>query len=193
MGKIFVEEDEEIVYRITKGDESAFDLFYERHWKFVFNAAFKRVEDREAAQDITQEVFCQFWQQHQSDKVPVIGNVRAYLYGTVRNQVFKWIDREKKYVSISETLDELLERSGEPDAAMLFDELFSTYRKVVERLSPQQRLIFNLRYEEGKTSQEIAEELKLSDKTVRNQLGRALGKVKAVFMSGWFFLVSFIW
>lgn len=191
MGRMFVEEDVDNSYRIAQGDESAFDAFYKKHWQFVYDSAFKRLDDREAAQDITQEVFSQFWQQHQANRVREIENMRAYLFVAVRNQVLKWIERERKYIPISDSLSQLQTHAGGPDSAMLFNELYTAYHKVVELLSPQQRLIFKLRYDEGLSSHEIADELQISDKTVRNQLGRALGKVKAVFFC-WYLLMTLL-
>ena len=52
-------------------------------------------------------------------------------------------------------------------------------RRVVEALSPQQRVMWGLRFDEGWTVPEIAESLSLSPETVKTQLGRALQSVQA--------------
>lgn len=179
MGQISYAEDCDLLVRIAQGDTAAFGTFYERYWKFVFNAAFKRLGNAEASRDISQEVFSQIWLRLQSEPAPVIDDLRAYLYVAVRNHVFKWMEKERRFVPVSDVLV-MLERQGDAaDAGLLFEELLAAYRQVIERLPEQQRLIFRLRYEEGMSSSEIADQLNLSEKTVRNQLGRAASKMKA--------------
>lgn len=178
MGEISRAEDSDLMERMAQGDATAFSTFYERYWKWIFNAAYKRLENAEAAKDISQEVFSQLWLQLQSEDAPVIENLRAYLYVVVRNHVFRWMEKERKFVPVSDVLDLLDQHGDAADAGILFDELLDSYRQLIESLSPQQRLIFQLRYDEGLTSREIAGQLQVSEKTVRNQLGRALGKVK---------------
>lgn len=132
----------------------------------------------EAAKDISQEVFSQLWLYLQSGQAPVIGNPQAYLYIAVRNHVFKHMERERRFVPISDVFGMLQRQDDATDAGLLFDELLMAYHRFIEQLPPQQRVIFRLRYDEGMTSNEIADQLQLSEKTVRNQLGRALGKMK---------------
>ena len=47
--------DTELLLRLGNGDKHAFDILYNRYWKQVFNAAYKRLGDREQAQDIAQD------------------------------------------------------------------------------------------------------------------------------------------
>ncbi|GAA4435577.1 RNA polymerase sigma-70 factor [Ravibacter arvi] len=179
MGRLSYADDQELLARIGRGDAAAFDVFYERYWKFVFNAAYKRLSDREAAGDISQEVFSQLWTYLHSGEAPVIDNVPGYLYVAVRNHVFKWMEKEKRFVPIPEVLEKLEGHDNRADAGLLFEELLAAYRGLVAGLPEQQRLIFQLRYDEGMSSGEIASQLHLSEKTVRNQIGRALGKMKS--------------
>lgn len=58
------------------GARHAFDILYNRYWKLVFNTAFKRLNDMERAQDITQDVFVQLWT---SGTTTSIKNLPAYL------------------------------------------------------------------------------------------------------------------
>ncbi len=190
MGQISYAEDRDLLVRIAQGDTAAFDTFYERYWKFVFNAAFKRLGNVEASKDISQEVFSQLWLRLQSEPAPVVEDLRAYLYVAVRNHVFKWMEKERRFVPVSDVLV-MLERQGDAtDAGLLFEELLVAYRQVIERLPHQQRLIFRLRYDEGMSSSEIADHLSLSEKTVRNQLGRAVSKMKARIVCWLVFLIA---
>lgn len=190
MGQISYAEDRDLLVRIAQGDTEAFDAFYERYWKFVFNAAFKRLGNIEASKDISQEVFSQLWLRLQSEPAPIVNDLSAYLYVAVRNHVFKWMERERRFVPVSDVLVMLEQQSDAADAGLLFEELLIAYRQVVEQMPHQQRLIFRLRYEEGMSSSEIAGHLSLSEKTVRNQLGRAVSKMKARIVCWLVFLIA---
>jgi RNA polymerase sigma factor (sigma-70 family) len=178
MGRLSHADDQDLVLRISQGDTIAFDVFYARYWKLVYNAAYKRLNDHEAARDISQEVFSQLWVYLQSETTPLIENVPGYIYVTVRNHVFKWMEKEKRFVPMPESLKNSEGHTIRADADLLFDELLDSYQELVRELPEQQRLIYQLRFDEGMTSNEIADHLQLSEKTVRNQIGRALGKVK---------------
>ena len=192
MGQISYAEDRDLLASIAQGDTGAFDIFYERYWKFVFNAAYKRLGNVEASKDISQEVFSQLWLRLQSGQAPVVEDLRSYLYVAVRNHVFKWMEKERRFVPVSDVLF-MLEREGDTtDAGLLFEELLAAYSKVMERLPHQQRRIFQLRYDEGMSSSEIAEHLGLSEKTVRNQLGRAVGKMKTGIVCWLVFLLAVV-
>ena len=145
MGEISRAEDSDLLERMAQGDSAAFNAFYEQNWKWVFNSAYKRLENAEVAKDISQEVFSQLWLQLQSDNAPAIENLRAYLYVVVRNHVFKWMEKERKFVPLSEVLEILDGQSDAADAGILFEELLDSYRQLIESLSPQQQLVFQLR------------------------------------------------
>ncbi len=190
MGQISHAEDRDLLVRIAQGDTAAFDTFYERYWKLVFNAAFKRLGNIDASKDISQEVFSQIWLRLQSEPAPVVDDLRAYLYVAVRNNVFKWMEKERRFVPVSDVLVMLEKHGDATDAELLFEELLMAYRQVIAQMPQQQRLIFQLRYDEGMSSSEIARHLRLSEKTVRNQLGRAMSKMKARIVCWLIFLLA---
>ncbi|MBM4387619.1 MAG: sigma-70 family RNA polymerase sigma factor, partial [Deltaproteobacteria bacterium] len=49
--------DEELFGRYIDGEDAAFDAIVERHGSFVLNYLWRYLGDREAAEDLTQEVF----------------------------------------------------------------------------------------------------------------------------------------
>ena len=53
--------DADLLFDLSKGDRVAFDILYNRYWKKVFNLAYKRVNDREIAEDIAQDIIVQLW------------------------------------------------------------------------------------------------------------------------------------
>lgn len=185
MREISATEDSLLMLQIREGNRDAFDTLYRKHWKAVYNAAYKRLGNYDQAKDIAQDVFIQFWTQQTSrSSAHPIDNVSAYLYVAVRNQVLKWMEREKKFVPIPELLLHLESRRDHADAQVRYNELRAAFDNVVNQFPQQQQVIFRMRYDYDLSSDEIADKLNVSPKTVRNQLGRAMSKLKtALFIA----------
>lgn len=175
-----IADDAKLLLLLSGGSKPAFDVLYNKYWKQVYNTAYKRLNDAERAQDIAQDVFVQLWVR--GSKSP-IDNLPAYLLVAARNGVFKHMEKEARYAALPDGAEELESPLGRADANMLHDEFLKAFNELIGTLPPQQQMIFNLRFNEGFTSQQIADELQISPKTVRNQMGRALTTLrKSLFL-----------
>ena len=155
--------------RLGKTLENIFHQFYSP----LCNYASKIVNDDFVAEDIVQSLFIQL---HEKNKWNKIANIEGYLLRSVR---FKCIDylrkvTRAKFVAIDELSDltvgspyEITEEDIEP--------LFHYY---AAKLPPKTREVFLLSRVSRLTYKEIADELNISVKTVENQMGRALKKMK---------------
>lgn len=180
-------EDSELLIELSNGNREAFDVLYHRYWKIVFDAAYKRVDNIDDAKDIAQEVFVQLWQRR--TKTP-IKQLSSYLFVAARNGVFKHFEHGNKFVGDAQAAYE----QHEPilaDQHLLYKEFVQNFAKLIDALPPQQQQIFRMRFEQDMTSQQIADKLNLSPKTVRNLLGRSLAKLKSscfiIFMLACYF------
>jgi RNA polymerase sigma-70 factor (ECF subfamily) len=171
--------DDELLLQLSEGSKPAFDILYNRYWRLVFNTAFKRLNDMERSQDIAQDVFVQLW--IRGTKTP-IENLPAYLNVAARNGVFKHLEKEGRYVALPDTVGELEGTQGDADAKILHKEFLQAFHQLIDSLPAQQRIIFKMRFEEDLSSQEIANRLQISPKTVRNQLGKALNTLRTSLM-----------
>jgi RNA polymerase sigma-70 factor (ECF subfamily) len=145
----------------------------------VYNAAYKRLNNHDNAKDIAQDVFTQLWiSLAVKESSSPIENLAGYLYTAVRNNVLKSIEKDKKFIAVPDLLLNLESFRDHADAEILYHELERSYKAVIDKMPQQQRVIFKMRYEDELTSDAIANELQISPKTVRNQLGKALIKLK---------------
>ena len=53
---------EDLMARIAKGDEEAFEILVNRHQTSVLNLIYRFIGDRTQAKDLAQEVFLRVWQ-----------------------------------------------------------------------------------------------------------------------------------
>jgi len=173
-------DDNELLLLLGNGDRSAFDALYTKYWKKVFNSAYKRLKDEGIAKDVTQDVFIQLWTRKSTSPIE---NISAYLAVSARNSVFKHLEKASKYTSLADCGIEPESNFGQADGILIHAEFLKGFEEILKTLTPQQQMIFNMKFNEGLSSQQIADELQISVKTVRNQMGRALQTIReAMFM-----------
>lgn len=151
----------------------SFEKMYKAHYKALRNAAENIIRDPEGAHDIVQEVFLKLWPKR--NDLSVILNQKAYLFRSVINASISYLESNKKKVRMG---DLKFEAQGSADTDLMRKELMDKIQIALDTLPPKCKAIFVLsRFEEMKNKQ-IAEVLGLSLKTVENQMGIALKKMK---------------
>ncbi|MGF1923499.1 MAG: RNA polymerase sigma factor, partial [Bacteroidia bacterium] len=140
-----------------------------------YNAAYKRLKDADYAKDITQDIFLQIWHRR---KEMNIEHFAPYLFTAVRNNVFKWIQKEQKFTPIPELLAHLSHAKDQADAELLRKEFMLKYEALVNTLTPAQQEIFRMRFHDDLSTKEIAEKLNITRKTVQNQLGKSVTQLR---------------
>lgn len=168
-------EDKLLLEQLRDGNTFAYRVLYQKYWEQTYNNIYKRLKDQEQAEDLTQDVFMQLWVKRED---VLIENLPAYLYVTARNSVYKQMGKQSMFVPIDELLQNLAKAENQTDARLLRDEFMKAYDALISTLPLAQQTIFRMRYNDGMSPDEIADALDLSPKTVRNQLGKALVKVK---------------
>ncbi|WP_431200592.1 RNA polymerase sigma factor [Mucilaginibacter sp. P25] len=118
------DDDAKLLKLISEGSKPAFDVLYTKYWKQVYNAAYKRVNDIERAQDIAQDVFVQLWVRTSTSPIE---NLPAYLLVAARNGVFKYMEKESRYAALPDTVHEIESHLGRADANVLHDEIFESF------------------------------------------------------------------
>lgn len=170
--------DQTILEALSTGCKNAFNSLYDQHWDIVFSTVYKLSGDKELAKDITQEVFMSIWER--KEKL-IIRNIQAYLKMSARNQFLNSIKREKRYCSIPNLIIETEKSDSFSDHKVLVDELKDAYESVISQLTSSQQIIYKMRYQEGMATQQIAEKLNVSQKTIQNQLSRSLVRLRKSF------------
>ena len=172
------ESDLLLLQQIKANNMLAFDALYEKYWEQVYNAALKRSKDADYAKDLTQDIFLRIWDKRAEIQ---IDHLAPYLFTAVRNNVFKWIEKEQKFTPIPELLAQLAQDKNEADAEMLRKEFMRKYEALVDTLTPAQQQIFRMRFNEDLSTKEIAERLNISRKTVQNQLAKSVLQLRTSF------------
>lgn len=173
-----------MLLRLRIGDEGAFAVIYERYWGVLYAHALKMLADADAAMDVVQDIFADLWAQ--AAALQVHTTLQGYLYTAVRNKALNAIKRSahrERY--IASIMDFAAEGNHTTDEQVNYNELVRRLEQGVADLPPQMRRIFELSRFEGQSHAEIADQLAISDKTVKKTIGRVLkilrGKLTALF------------
>lgn len=155
---------------------SDFESLFRQHHKGLCDLAFNIVRDAEAAKDIVQEVFFKLWKNRQ--QVNFENQIKHYLFKATAHTSLNYLRFNKKLVSLDNgtPLQDLVAATGKEEA--LYEELELRVRQAIEKLPPKCKAIYILSRHEGMKYSEIAEVLQISHKTVENQMGIALHKLR---------------
>jgi RNA polymerase sigma-70 factor (ECF subfamily) len=167
--------DSLLLQQVEQGNSHAFNVLYEKYWELAFTNAYKRLKDYDQAQDIVQEIFTHIWLKRETLH---IDNLPAYLNISVRNQVFKLVEKQKLIHPFFSVLETMSATSFQADADLLWREFFKSYEALLATLPAKRQLIFRLRFQEDVPTKDIAVQLGLSRKTVQNQLSKAIEQLQ---------------
>jgi RNA polymerase sigma-70 factor (ECF subfamily) len=168
-------DDPQLLEEMSSGSTIAFDAIYGKYWALVYTAAYKRLQDESAAKDITQDIFLQLWLRRQELS---IGNLKAYLLTATRNNVLKRMEKYNRLVAVPELILQLKAAQTGADAALMEKEFMRLYETMIQSLTPSQQQIFHMRFRDDLSTDQIAEQLNITRKTVQNQLGKSINQLR---------------
>ncbi len=169
--------DPVLIGRLRQGDERAFEsIFFLLHER-VYRFALTYTKDEELSKEITQEAFIQLWVNR--DKLSVTLPLYPYLFTHVRRLT---IDAFRKSTVIRRFNREWLVHAepltNQTEDTVYANEFTRITDDLINKLPPQQRLIFQMSRSHGFSYEEIAEKLNISKNTVKYHLVTALKALK---------------
>ncbi len=170
--------DEKILLnKFAKGDESAFEQIFLLYYQPLVVFANKLVYDLDMAKDLVQAVIVHFYEKR--EEIQIHTSLKAHLYQSVRNKCLNYLKREQTIRNHHSSLFiESKEAEGVFYDIMEETELENRIFQVIKSLPNQCQKIFEMSRFQGKTNQEIAEELSISKRTVETQISNALKKMR---------------
>ncbi|OKS88776.1 RNA polymerase sigma factor [Mucilaginibacter polytrichastri] len=79
--------DFELIALIKKDDSNAYKEIYYRYTGILYTHAYSKLQDREEAKDVVQDVFSYLWSRRATIEFQI--NVSGYLYQSLRNKILK--------------------------------------------------------------------------------------------------------
>lgn len=175
--------DGELVDRLRKGDEQAFELLYQRYFKRIYHFVEKRLRIRADAEETTQEVFINVFSSIDSYRGEA--PVAAWIFGITRRVIAARFKR-KRHTMLPLADDETetgslaaqlasanAGRNPSPLEAYECQERVLRMTSTLERkLTPEQRLLFRLHHLDEQPISEIARALDKTEDAIKSNLYR---------------------
>lgn len=182
--------DAELIREAQRGDRAAFEQLVRQYDQAVLRLALHLTGREQDARDIYQEAFLKAYRN--------IGNFRfecsfyTWIYRIVTNLCLdqlrrKQVRKEDAPVAYDEhgqeysLLDRVADvRSGaSPERDLMRRELGARIARALTRLTPRERMVFEMKHYQGLKLRTIGEALNTTEETAKNTLFRATQKLRA--------------
>lgn len=143
----------------------------------MYKAAYHIVKDSQAAKDIVQDVFFQFWKSR--ERIEIGPEIKGYLFKATVNLSLNYLKKNNKYTKVdAEKVSLRASMSYNPFQAIVSEDLRARVDEAIMKLPPKCQAIFMMSRYDGKKYKEIADTMGVSVKTVENQMGIALKRIR---------------
>jgi RNA polymerase sigma-70 factor, ECF subfamily len=191
--------DGALVAAVAAGSEEALAELYDRHAAAIHATALRLIGDRQAAEDVVQEVFLTLWNRAERFD-PAAGSLAAWLGTMARNRAIDRLraaGRRPQLVALGRdgdegAADEALERAaeagrdterfdaGDPASVLEAAETRSAISAALATMPGPEREVILLAYRDELTQREIAARLGWPLGTVKTRTRRALARLRGV-------------
>lgn len=175
------------VFKISSKEDlkSVFDAYYVELCIF----ARKYVYRKDIAEELVQDVMVHLWEK--KEDIDFYTSLKSYLYKATKNKAINYLKSMKENNGSLMCYDE--ESYNQFDEEHNRNELGILLQKAIQSLPRKCQTVFNLNKFGGLTYREISEDLNISEKTVENQMGNALKKIRNFMKDyGYFLIIIFL-
>lgn len=166
--------DAELLKRISRRDEAAMGLLFDRYARIVYSIALRVLHDPSEAEDVMQEVLMQIWRGAPSFIVGR-GSLGGWLAVVARNRAIDVLRKRHPSDSIDEVaLPASIDLAAEAERNTLMEKL----RVIMQELPQEQQKSLQLAFFEGLTHSEIAEKTGDPLGTVKTRIRLALISIR---------------
>jgi RNA polymerase sigma factor (sigma-70 family) len=158
---------EEYALLFRQGEQEALAFFYIELHPALSLYANSILQNMEMAEEVASDAFIKIWKHHQ--KLDSYNAVRAYLYKTVYNGAILAKQRSIRRKFIESVEHSTGENIDPPIEQLIRTETYRLIHSALKDLAPGNQKVIKMYFLEGKSSGEIARELKLSRSTVNTQ------------------------
>lgn len=151
----------------NENDRAFFSDLYETYERKMFRVALNFCGNRWIAEDAVHDAFCKAAQHFEYIRTLPERRLGAWLLVVCKNAALDILRRESRYAPADEVLPDISLET--PESQFAYSELVSA----IKAMPPQQRQLLELKYVEGRSHQEIADLLGISNTAARLRIHRA--------------------
>jgi RNA polymerase sigma-70 factor (ECF subfamily) len=175
-----------LMLRVQKDDPAAFAELLRRNWSYVFGRCYRRLRDRQDAEDLAQEVFLRVYRGRKSYQPRA--KFSTWLFHITQNLLRNTLRSRRRHpclrldsLACSPVLADHLfsDRAESPTRPIERAELARIVRNAVSHLAQRQRTAVELQQFHNSSYEQVAAEMDMSPKAAKSLLYRARNQLRA--------------
>ena len=172
-------EDSQIIRDLARGNGEVLRQIYEKYKIELMTIATALLYDREAAEDVVQDVFVNFAQS--ADKIHHRGNLKKYLMTCVVNRIRnRKRDQQRHETSDIDDLDVAISDLNRPEQWAILSEELALLSNAMAQIPYEQREVVTLYMQGDMTFRQIAKIQNASINTVQGRYRYGLNKLRSI-------------
>lgn len=173
--------EQDIIKRAINGEASAFGLLYDKYQPQIYRFVYLKVSHREAAEDLTHQVFLNAWQKIENYRFKGFP-FSSWLYSIARNQVIDYYRVQKINISSEEAVEMKIELLTENPVAENIDNNLDKekIRRAIKKLKANHQNVIILRFIEDLSLKETAVAMGKTPLAVKLIQHRAVKNLKKI-------------
>lgn len=163
-----------LLEKVADGNEQAFAKLYDAYHQQLGEYVLNITESLSITEEIVQDVFVKLWLNRHI--LPELNSFPNYIFILLRNHTLNYLRKKSSERSLYLQWAQSFQPEEAPDEA---SEQFRVWiEEAVEALPARQKEIYHLSRHQRLTHKQIADQLQLSQHTVKTHLERAIASIK---------------
>ena len=181
--------DSLLISRYQKGDENALSILISRHQKELFSFIFYKLMDEELANDVFQDTFMKIIVSLKEGRYNDDGKFILWAKRIAHNLIIDHYRLKSKHIKVSETtyeneefsiFDLLKETEENIEERLITNQIYDDLMKMLVFLPENQQEVIKLRFFDGLSFKEIAEQTNSSINTTLGRVRYALINMRKI-------------
>jgi len=184
---------EAIIRKTFEVDSQAgMEMIFRHYYSLLCSHAVRYVSSRAVAEDIVSDILFEF--QSRAVYNLVTTSYRAYLFISVRNRAYDYVKKEmsRGNTVIENAMTVQGQQCEQPDSITQYDELHHLIERTINAMPLKRKQVYVMHRFESKKSKEIAEEMKLSQRTIEAHLYMAIKQIQVALKEHWLWIAVII-
>ncbi len=170
-----------MVRLIKSGDQGAFVKLYQQYHGALYSFLLKFLKSPDQVKDIVQDTFVKVWERRASLNEDL--SVKSYIFTIGKNLMLNVLKRASNEMLLSREIYFYTQHTNNfTEESMLNADYERIAQNAIRQLPPQRKAIFKMCRHEGKSYEEVANELQVTKSTINGQMVKAMKSIKAYLL-----------
>ncbi len=176
-----IADDQMLLERIAKKDQSALRSLFGRHQVRVYRFALRLVRNEAVAEEMTNEVFMEIWRS--AGRFEGRSNVSTWMLSIAHNKCVSALRKRREANWDEDSAQQIADENDDPEVAAQKADKAELLRRCIAQLSDDHREVIDLVYFHEKSIAEVSEIVGIPEATVKTRMFYARKRLSEILKS----------